>query len=388
MARASPSGRSARWSAAAAACSRPTTRRRPGRRSPRRRRVRPRRRRAPLDRAGAADAARRRVGDRLGAAVRGVADLLRAARRDGARRHGLRGPPLGRSGPARLRRPPARLEPRRPDLRRHAGPTGADRAPSGLGRQASGTSHRCTSSPLAEEAMRELLAGLVPGLPEPAVRAIVVARRRASRCTPSRRSGCSSPRAGSTLARRSVCRPVGDLTSLAVPATLTALIASRLDALEPDAPRARLGCGGARPELHRRVRSPRVSGSRRRDAGADAPTRSCGARSSSSRPTRGRPSAASTPSSRRSSARSRMRRWPEPTARCGILRPPVTSNRLGSDELAGALAGHYLAAYANAPEGPERDALASQARIALRAAPSALRASVLTARPSPCASRP
>src|SRR4029078_1412493 len=29
-------------------------------------------------------------------------------------------------------------------------------------------------------------------------------------------------------------RPVGDLTSLAVPATLTALIASRLDAMEPD----------------------------------------------------------------------------------------------------------------------------------------------------------
>ena len=41
---------------------------------------------------------------------------------------------------------------------------------------------------------------------------------------------------------------------------------------------------------------------------------------------------------------------------------------LGSDELAGALAGHYLAAHANAPEGPEADALAVQARIALSAA--------------------
>ena len=38
---------------------------------------------------------------------------------------------------------------------------------------------------------------------------------------------------------------------------------------------------------------------------------------------------------------------------------------LGSDELAGALAGHYLAAQANAAEGPEADALAAQARIAL-----------------------
>ena len=38
---------------------------------------------------------------------------------------------------------------------------------------------------------------------------------------------------------------------------------------------------------------------------------------------------------------------------------------LGIDELAGALAGHYLAAYANAAEGAEADALAGQARIAL-----------------------
>ena len=41
---------------------------------------------------------------------------------------------------------------------------------------------------------------------------------------------------------------------------------------------------------------------------------------------------------------------------------------LGSDELAGALAGHYLAAQQNASEGAEADALAAQARIALRGA--------------------
>src|SRR5206468_5142591 len=41
---------------------------------------------------------------------------------------------------------------------------------------------------------------------------------------------------------------------------------------------------------------------------------------------------------------------------------------LGSDELAGALAGHYLAAHAYAPEGAETDALAGQARIGLRGA--------------------
>jgi tetratricopeptide (TPR) repeat protein len=47
----------------------------------------------------------------------------------------------------------------------------------------------------------------------------------------------------------------------------------------------------------------------------------------------------------------------------------------GTDELAGALAGHYLAAHATAPEGPEADALAVQARLALEGA--AARASAL-----------
>src|SRR5665811_446165 len=41
---------------------------------------------------------------------------------------------------------------------------------------------------------------------------------------------------------------------------------------------------------------------------------------------------------------------------------------LVDQELAGALAAHYLAAFRNATEGPEADALAAQARIALRAA--------------------
>jgi tetratricopeptide (TPR) repeat protein len=41
---------------------------------------------------------------------------------------------------------------------------------------------------------------------------------------------------------------------------------------------------------------------------------------------------------------------------------------LGTDELAGALAGQYLAAYRNSPDGAEADAVAGQARIALTAA--------------------
>jgi tetratricopeptide (TPR) repeat protein len=41
---------------------------------------------------------------------------------------------------------------------------------------------------------------------------------------------------------------------------------------------------------------------------------------------------------------------------------------LGEEELAGVLASHYLAAYRAAPDGPEGDAIASQARLALRGA--------------------
>ena len=41
---------------------------------------------------------------------------------------------------------------------------------------------------------------------------------------------------------------------------------------------------------------------------------------------------------------------------------------LGDDELAGVLASHYIAAHDASPPGPEADALAAQARVALRAA--------------------
>src|SRR6185436_8736083 len=43
---------------------------------------------------------------------------------------------------------------------------------------------------------------------------------------------------------------------------------------------------------------------------------------------------------------------------------------LGEDELAGALASHYLAAYRAAPDDPDSRPLATQAKIALRAAAS------------------
>ena len=122
------------------------------------RELRPRRGRAALDRAGAAGAPRGRgVDGRIGAAVRRLADVLRAARRDGARwRMVFEDLPLRRLGPARLRRPPPRMEPERPDLRRHPVASRAPRAAPGLGRRqaqlhlalprAARPSRRCASS--------------------------------------------------------------------------------------------------------------------------------------------------------------------------------------------------------------------------------------------------
>ena len=86
--------------------------------------------------------------------------------------------------------------------------------------------------PLPEAAMRELLAGLVPGLPEAAVKAIV------ARADGIPLYAVETVRMllaeGQLALEDDVYVPVGDLTSLAVPETLTALIAARLDALPPD----------------------------------------------------------------------------------------------------------------------------------------------------------
>ncbi len=86
--------------------------------------------------------------------------------------------------------------------------------------------------PLSEPAMHQLLAGLVPGLPEAAIRAIV------ERADGVPLYAVETVRMlvaqGRLAVQDGVYRPVGDLTSLAVPETLTALIASRLDGLAPE----------------------------------------------------------------------------------------------------------------------------------------------------------
>jgi tetratricopeptide (TPR) repeat protein len=219
--------------------------------------------------------------------------------------------------------------------------------------------------PLPEPAMRELLAGLVPDLPAATAGQII------------QRSEGVPLYAIETIRMlvtdgRLVVQPdgtyaiSGDLSELAVPETLTALIAARLDHLDPadrtlvlDA--AVLGqtfspaglaaiAGTSVEELAPRLRSlvrrellTSVADARSPERGqyafVQALIREVAYNTLSKKDRKARHLAAA--------------RWFE---------------SLGDNELVGALAGHYLAARELASEGPEADALAAQARIALKAA--------------------
>jgi class 3 adenylate cyclase/tetratricopeptide (TPR) repeat protein len=218
--------------------------------------------------------------------------------------------------------------------------------------------------PLSEPAMRELLAGLVPGLPESAARAIV------GRADGMPLYAVETVRMllaqGQLALEHGVYRPVGDLTHLAVPETLTALIASRLDGLAPDdralvSDAAVLGqsftiaglsaVSGVEPG----TLEPRLRGLVRRELlTLEADPRS---------PEQGQ--YAFVQALIREVAYNTLARRDRKARHLAAAR---FFEGLGSEELAGALAGHYLAAHENAADGPEADVLAAQARVALRAA--------------------
>ena len=218
--------------------------------------------------------------------------------------------------------------------------------------------------PLPEPAMRELLAGLVPGLPDSAVGVIV--DRAAGFPLYAVETVRMLVAEGRLKEEAGVYRPVGDLTDLAVPETLIALIGSRLDALPPEARSllqaaavlgqsftfdglssvASIAPGAIEEHLRTLVRRELLT--------LEIDPRS---------PERGQHSFVQ--ALIREVAYSTLSKKDRKARHLAAAR---FFEGLGSDELAGALAGHYLAAYRNASEGPEADALAGQARIALRAA--------------------
>jgi class 3 adenylate cyclase/tetratricopeptide (TPR) repeat protein len=218
--------------------------------------------------------------------------------------------------------------------------------------------------PLDEVAMRELLLGLVPGLPESALRSIVA---RADGIPLYAVETVRMLLADGRLERaEGAYRPSGNLTELAVPDTLTALIAARLDGLDPvdrsllqDA--AVLGQSftidglTAVSNVEPRELETRVHALVRRELlSLEADPRS---------PERGQ--YAFVQALIREVAYNTLAKTDRKVRHLAAAR---YFEGLGSDELAGGLAGHYLAAFRNAPPGPEADALASQARIALKGA--------------------
>ncbi len=218
--------------------------------------------------------------------------------------------------------------------------------------------------PLTPAAMRTLLAGLVPGLSPDATSRIVA-----------RADGIPLYAVeivrmlvaqGSLEAADGVYRPVGDLADVAVPETLHSLIAARLDALDP-ADRALLqaasvighaftidGLAAVAALDVADVEHRLVSLVRRELVVRDNDPRSAE-----------RGQFAFVQSLVREVAYATLARRDRKARHLAAARHFET---LVDQELAGALATHYLAAHRNASEGPEADALAAQARIALRAA--------------------
>ena len=218
--------------------------------------------------------------------------------------------------------------------------------------------------PLSDAAMRELLAGLVPGLPPAAVRTIL------QRADGIPLYAVETIRMlfedGKLEEAEGAYRPVGDLGALQVPDTLHALIAARLDAVEP-VDRLLLQDGSvlgqsfsvaALAALTGEAESalgPRLRGLVHREIlQLDTDPRS---------PERGQ--FGFTQALVREVAYSTLAKRDR---RAKHLAAARYYQSLDDDEVAGVLATHYVDAYEAAPEGPEGDAVAVQARIALRGA--------------------
>jgi class 3 adenylate cyclase/tetratricopeptide (TPR) repeat protein len=218
--------------------------------------------------------------------------------------------------------------------------------------------------PLRDEEMHELLNGLVPGLPEAAVRAIVArAEGVPLYAVETVRMLLNSGRVEMVDGSY---RPVGDLTELAVPESLHALIAARIDAL-PAADRTLMqnasvlglsftveALASVAGEVDEEIRSMLRDLVRRELITMEDDPRS---------PERGqfrfvqgllREVAYGTLSRR--DRRSRH------------LAAARYYEALGDDELSGILAQHYLDAYHAQPDGPEGEAVARQALITLQGA--------------------
>ena len=230
-----------------------------------------------------------------------------------------------------------------------------------------GAGHRHVTAlalePLSDDAVRQLLNGLVPGLPEEALAAIVGRAEGVPLYAVETVRGLLAD--GRIRRVGDLYEPTGDLSNITVPDSLRSLIASRLDALEPadrtllqDA--AVLGqvfssdalgaISGATDDLEPRLRAL----VRRELLEIEADPRS---------PERGQYRFVQ--SLIREVAYGTLARRDRRSRHLAVARHYEAQ---GDDELAGALANHYLAAREASDEGAEADAVAAQARLALTGA--------------------
>ncbi|HEX7068518.1 MAG TPA: hypothetical protein VF295_10040, partial [Candidatus Limnocylindria bacterium] len=218
--------------------------------------------------------------------------------------------------------------------------------------------------PLTDGAVRELLNGLVPGLPADALAAIVGRAEGMPLYAVETVRGLLSD--GRIERQGDVYVPIGDLSSMRVPDSLRSLIASRLDALPPgdrslvqdaavlgqvfsaDAIEAITGLehGEAEQRLQALVRRELL------DLERD-PTS----------PEHGQYKFVQ--SLIREVAYGTLARRDRRARHLAVARHYES---IGDDEMAGALASHYLAAHEASDAGEEADAVATQARLALGAA--------------------
>ena len=231
-----------------------------------------------------------------------------------------------------------------------------------------GVGHRSFTAmalePLTADAMRRMLDGLIPGVPEAALSAIV------DRADGIPLYAVETVRA--LLAQGRIervgeeYRPVGELGELTVPESLRSLIASRLDALDREdrslvQAASVLGQVVAAPALaailgvEESALEPRLRGLIRREL--------IELETDAASPERGQYKFMQ--SLIREVAYGTMGRRERRALHLTVARH---YEALGDEELAGALASHYLAAHEASDEGPEADALAAQARLALRGA--------------------
>jgi class 3 adenylate cyclase len=225
--------------------------------------------------------------------------------------------------------------------------------------------------PLSLESMGQLLAGLVPGLPKSASDAIL------ARADGVPLYAVETVRMlvaqGRLVLADDVYRPVGAMSDLAVPETLTALISARLDELDA-ADRALVADAAALGQSFTLAGVASISG--QDPAELEPRLRTLVRREllvqmvDPRSPERGQ--YAFVQALIREVAYNTLARNDRKVRHLAAAR---FFESLETEELAGALAGHYLAAQGYAADGPEADALAAQARVALRAA--AERAAVL-----------